>query len=231
MQALDAYLRRSVTGGIGFKDISPILDALVDSLCSAIGYFTNVHQLAKDVGARLGTSISDHTIRNYLASLEDSGLFAPALRYDIKRRKYYASPLKYYAADVRLHNARLGFNPEGRPRLLENLIFNELIRRGYSVDIGVVVQNKRDRGGRQVQTHHIIDYIVNNGREKTYLQFVPDHDKPAQLERALCPLRDTGDFFRRFVILDDTQPLTIDDSGIGYIGVIPFLLNEEHSRI
>ena len=147
-----------------------ILDALVDSLYSAVGSLTNTHKQANTAGSRLGMSTSDHTIKNYLDYLEDAYLFKQAKRYDVKGRKYYGSPLKYYATDIGLRNAKLNFRQQDRSHLMENIIFNELVLRGFAVDVGVVELTAKDDNGKQVKSQHEIDFIVNTGRQKIYIQ-------------------------------------------------------------
>ena len=136
----------------------------------------------------------------YLAILEREGLFRKAVRYDIRARKYFGSPFKYYAADGDALREQFGSGAEERHRLQENLVFNALVARGYSVDIGVVELNRRDASGRQVQTHHEISFVARSGDRRIYIQFVSDL---ADLDRALIPLLNTGDFFRRIVVCDD----------------------------
>ena len=188
---------RELVGRYRLRDGGAVMEALVGELYAAVGIFTNTHRLAKAAGERLGASVSDHTIGNYLGYLEESGLFFPARRYDIRARKYFGSPLKYYAADIDALQARLTATPEDRARLQENLVFNALVARGYSVDTGVVELNRRDASGRQVQTHHEISFVARSGDRRIYIQFVPDL---ADLDRALIPLLTTGDFFPRIII-------------------------------
>ena len=201
------------------------LGALVEALYSTVGSLTNTHRLALAAGSRLGTSVSDHTIGNYLGYLEEAGLFRGARRYDIKARKYYGSPLKYYASDSGALKAKFGSGPQYAERLLENALFNELIARGFSVDIGVVELNRLTASGRQVQTHHQISFIASCVQQKVYIQLAPDFGTPSGRERALCPLLNTGDFFPRIVVLPGSQPLRTDDLGLRYIGIYPLLKN------
>ena len=193
------------------------LEALTEALYAAIGRYTNTHQLAKAVQERLGVLPSDHTVAGHLAILEREGLFRKAVRYDIRGRKYFGSPFKYYAADTDALREQFGSGAEDRHRLQENLVFNALVARGYSVDIGVVELNRRDASGRQVQTHHEISFVARSGDRRTYVQLAQD------LDRALIPLLNTGDFFRRIVLLDGAQPLRTDALGIEYIGLDAFL--------
>lgn len=203
-----------------------ILDALVDSLYSAVGSLTNTHKQAGTAGARLGISTSDHTIKNYLDYLEDAYLFKQAKRYDVKGRKYYGTPLKYYATDVGLRNAKLNFRQQERSHLMENIIFNELITRGYAVDVGVVEVVTKGEDGKTTQVQHEIDFVVNTGSQKIYIQSALNVDTDEKKDQETCSLKNSGDFFRKIVVLDGNQKLWTDEDGISYVGVIPFLLDK-----
>ena len=203
-----------------------ILDALVDSLYSSVGSLTNTHKQADTAGSRLGISTSDHTIKNYLDYLEDAYLFKQAKRYDVKGRKYYGTPLKYYATDVGLRNAKLNFRQQERSHLMENIIFNELIIRGFAVDVGVVEVVTKREDGKTAQVQHEIDFIVNTGSQKIYIQSALNVDTEEKKTRETCSLINSGDFFRKIVVLDGNQKLWTDEDGISYVGVIPFLLDE-----
>lgn len=203
-----------------------ILDALVDSLYSSVGSLTNAHKQANTAGSRLGITTSDHTIKNYLDYLEDSYLFKQAKRYDVKGRKYFGSPLKYYATDIGLRNAKLNFRQQERTHLMENIIFNELVIRGYAVDVGVVELTARDENGKNVQSQHEIDFIVNTGNQKIYIQSALNVDTQDKKNQETLSLKNSGDFFRKIVITDGSQKLWTDDDGISYVGIIPFLTDE-----
>ena len=203
-----------------------ILDALVDSLYSAVGSLTNTHKQAHTAGSRLGVSTSDHTIKNYLDYLEDACLFKHAKRYDVKGRKYYGTPLKYYATDVGLRNAKLNYRQQERSHLMENIIFNELIIRGFAVDVGVVEVVTKGEDGKRAQVQYEIDFIVNTGSQKIYIQSALNVDTDEKKAQETCSLKNSGDFFRKIVVLDGSQKLWTDDDGISYVGVIPFLLDK-----
>ena len=200
---------RELVGRYRLRDGGAVMEALAGELYATVGRYTNTHLLAKAVQERLGVLPSDHTVAGYLAILEKEGLFRKAVRYDIKARKYFGSPFKCYAADIDALRARLGSDAEDRHRLQENLVFNALIARGYSVDIGVVELNRRDASGRQVQTHHEISFVARSGERRTYVQLAQD------LDRALIPLLNTGDFFRRIVVCDDALTPGAPASGKG----------------
>lgn len=202
-----------------------ILDALIDSLYSAVGSLTNTHNLANTAGSIMKRKTSDHTIKNYINYLEDAYLFLGAKRYDIKGKKYFDNTQKYYSIDMGLRNAKLNFRQQEKSHLMENLIYVELIRRGYRVDVGVV-ELTRVIDGKKKQSQYEIDFIVNTGREKIYIQSALNVDTVEKKNQETFSLKNSGDFFKKMVILDGNSKLWTDDDGIMYVGVIPFLLEE-----
>ena len=202
-----------------------ILDALIDSLYSAVGSLTNTHNLANTAGSIMKRKTSDHTIKNYINYLEDAYLFLGAKRYDIKGKKYFDNTQKYYSIDMGLRNAKLNFRQQEKSHLMENLIYIELIRRGYRVDVGVV-ELTRVIDGKKKQSQYEIDFIVNTGREKIYIQSALNVDTVEKKNQETFSLKNSGDFFKKMVILDGNSKLWTDDDGIMYVGVIPFLLEE-----
>ena len=202
-----------------------ILDALIDSLYSAVGSLTNTHNLANAASTLMRRSVSDHTIKNYIDYLEDAYLFVSAKRYDIKGKKYFNNTQKYYAIDTGLRNAKLNFRQQEKSHIMENMIFMELIRRGYRVDVGVVELNREIAGKRTISRYEI-DFIVNTGHDKIYIQSALNVDTEEKKNQETFSLKKSGDFFRKVVILDGNSKPWVDDAGIMYIGVIPFLLDE-----
>lgn len=202
-----------------------ILSALVDALSSSIGSLTNPNKLANTAGSLMGQKPSYNTIKNYLDYVEDSYLFQSAKRWNVKGRKYFDTIQKYYAMDLGLRNARLNFRQQERSHLMENLIYNELIRRGYSVDVGVV-EISRIVDGKRTQSQYEIDFVVNVGSDKVYIQSALNIDTPEKKDQETFSLRNSGDFFRKIVVLDGNRKSWTDDDGVMYIGVIPFLLED-----
>ena len=207
-----------------------ILEALIDALSSAVGSLTNPHNLANAAGSLMKRKTSDNTIKNYLDYLEEAYLFVSAQRYDVKGKRYFDNTLKYYSMDTGLRNAKLNFRQKEKSHLMENMIFIELIRRGYNVDVGVV-ELTRVRDGKKQQSQHEIDFIVNTGREKIYIQSALNVDTEEKRNQETLSLKNTGDFFRKIVILDGNTKAWTDEDGIMYVGVIPFLLEEEGTII
>lgn len=200
-----------------------ILEALIDALSSAVGSLTNPHNLANAASSLMKRNTSDHTIKNYLDYLEDAYLFVGAKRYDIKGKRYFENTQKYYSMDIGLRNAKLNFRQQEKSHLMENMVFVELIRRGYSVDVGVV-ELTIVKDGKKQQSQYEIDFIVNTGREKVYIQSALNVDTEAKKSQETFSLKNSGDFFRKIVIVDGNAKPWTDEDGIIYVGVIPFLL-------
>lgn len=202
-----------------------ILGALIDALSSSIGSLTNPNKLANTASSVMGQKPSHNTIKNYLDFVEDAFLFHKARRWDVKGRKYFDLIQKYYAMDLGLRNARLNFRQQERSHLMENMIYNDLIRRGYSVDVGIVELSRVINGERK-QSQYEIDFVVNVGNSKVYIQSALNVDTPEKKAQETFSLRNTGDFFRKIVVLDGNQKLWADEDGVIYVGVIPFLLED-----
>ena len=226
------YLRSLFTG-VYMKDIieryhlknDAVMNALIDALCSSVGSLTNPHRLANTAATLLDKTTSDHTIKAYLDYLEDAFVFSAARRYDVRGRKYFDTLKKYYAVDLGLRNARLNFRQQERSHLMENMLYNELIIRGYSVDVGVVeVQQMND--GKRYKGQYEIDFVVNLGNEKVYVQSALNVSSPDKKAQETFSLHNTGDFFRKIIVLDGNQKMWTDEDGVIYVGVIPFLLHD-----
>lgn len=202
-----------------------ILGAVIDCLASAIGSLTNPTRLANALKTELKVNTTDDTVNRYLDYLEDAFLFKRVKRYDVKGNRYIDSPSKFYCEDPGLRNARLNFRQTEETHLMENVIFNELVRRGANVDVGVVpivsIVN-----GKQEMRQHEIDFIVNLGAHKIYIQSafrLASHEKR---EQETLPLRKTKDFFKKIVITFGYGEPRQDENGVVEMGVLPFLLNE-----
>ena len=203
-----------------------VLDALINSLSSAVGSLTNPHNLANAAGTLMRRSTSDHTIKNYLDYLQDAYLFVAAKRYDVKGKRYFENTQKFYSMDLGLRNAKLNFRQQEKSHLMENMIYLELIRRGYSVDVGVVELTRVNEQGKKQQSQYEIDFIVNTGKEKIYIQSALNVDTEDKKNQETFSLKNSGDFFQKIVIVDGNTKLWRDDDGIVYVGVIPFLLED-----
>lgn len=203
-----------------------VLEVLIDSLSSAVGSLTNPHNLANTAGTLMKRKTSDHTIKNYLDYLEDAYLFVGAKRYDVKGKRYFENTQKYYSMDLGLRNAKLNFRQQEKSHLMENMIFLELIRRGYSVDVGIVEVTRVNERGKKQQSQYEIDFVVNTGKEKIYIQSALNVDTKEKQNQETFSLKNSSDFFRKIVIVDGNIKQWTDEDGIIYVGVIPFLLEE-----
>lgn len=201
------------------------MDSIVDFLCSAIGSLTNPKKISDTLKSIKGKSISDVTAKNYLGYLTDAFLFDSAKRYDVKGKKYFETPLKYYMADVGLRNARLNFRQIEENHIMENVIFNELKVRGYSVDVGVVESKETIDGKRKLKQLEI-DFVANKGSKKYYIQSayeMPTEEKLWQEKRSLIKV---GDSFKKIVVVKENIRPQIDEEGIVTMGLINFLLDQ-----
>lgn len=202
-----------------------VLSHLIDVVSSATGSLTNPHKLVDTLRSSLKVESTDATIAKYLDCLEDAFLFSKARRWDVKGKRYFDYPVKYYAEDVGLRNARLDFRDVDPSHAMENVIYNELVRRGCTVDVGVVPIVSVNSDGRQELRYHEIDFVVNRAPGKLYIQSafaMPTQDKKDQ---ELLPLRRSGDFFRKMVVTAGYSSPRVSEEGIIHVGVIPFLLD------
>ncbi len=202
------------------------LEGLVNILASAIGSLTNPAKLEHTFRTVLHSSITDKTIKKYIDYLKDAFLIDIAARYDIKGKKYINSPMKIYFIDPGLRNARLGFRQIEETHLMENMIYTELKRRGYSVDVGLVEVRESDSSGKRVRRQLEVDFIAYQGNNKYYIQsafLIPDEAKRAQEER---PLLNIGDSFKKLIVVGNHIKLKRDDMGITTLGIRQFLLDQ-----
>ena len=200
-----------------------VIDSLTDAVYSAVGSLSNPFKFANTIKSVMGQKTTDKTIKSYLTYLEDAYLISEAERYDVKGKRYFENIKKYYAMDLGLRNARLNYRQQERTHLMENMIYNELIRRGYNVDVGVVEVEKMVDGKRQ-QAQYEIDFVINNGSERIYIQSALNVDTDEKNEQETFSLRNTRDSFRKVVVLDGNARPWTDETGVTYVGVIPFLL-------
>ena len=198
-----------------------VLEELLDYLASAIGSLTNANKITKIINTKTSSKISDDTIAKYLKHIMDAFLISEARRYDVKRKRYFDYPNKYYYSDVGLRNIRLNYRQIDLGYIMENMIFNELIRRGYAVDVGAV----EDRSANHKKIKEI-DFIVNNFDKKIYIQSALRINDKKKMKTELDSLKITGDFFKKIVIRNDIPTTFYDDDGIMHCRFIDFLLNK-----
>ena len=201
-----------------------VMDALVNILASAVGSLTNPTKLANTFKSN-GIHVSDKMIGVYIGYLLDAFFVNKAERYDIKGKKYIASPFKYYFTDVGLRNARLNFRQQEENHIMENIIYNELLVRGFNIDVGVVERSERDESGKAIRKRLEVDFVCNRGNQRYYIQSafaIPDSDKMQQEQKSLVHI---GDSFKKIIVVKDRIKLWRNDEGIVIMGIMDFLLN------
>lgn len=203
-----------------------VLGQLLDLLCSSVGSLTNPKKIADTLRSKTGENISQNTISAYIDHLEDAFLFSEAKRYDVKGRKYFEYPYKYYCEDIGLRNARISFRQQEMTHIMENIIYNELIIRGFSVDVGVVYSNEKNDNGSYSKTAREIDFIASKGGKKVYIQSAFALPDDAKAEHELRPFSLTGDSFPKIIVRRDIRKRWYDDSGVLNIGLTEFLLDD-----
>ena len=200
-------------------------------LSSAIGSLTNPSKLSDTFRSVKHKTISQNTIKKYLGYFEDAFLLSSAYRYDIKGKRYIDTPLKYYFTDMGLRNARLNFRQVEETHAMENIIFNELIVRGYNVDVGVVITNEVDKTGKKIRKQHEIDFVCNKGSKRYYIQSalaLPDDVKKEQEQKSLLM---TKDGFKKIIITKDAIAPLYNEDGVLVMGLFGFLLDENSLEI
>lgn len=202
------------------------LEDLVNILASAIGSLTNPPKIEATFKSEIQSTISLNTIRQYIEYLEDAFIINKANRYNVKGRKYIGTPLKYYFEDVGLRNARLGFRQVEETHLMENIIYNELRSRGYSVDVGVVEKRGTDENGKEYKNQLEIDFVANLGSKRYYIQSafsMPTEEKRIQEKASLVNVNDS---FKKIIVVKDIINVTRDEDGIATMSIYDFLLKE-----
>lgn len=203
-----------------------ILEQILDLLCSSIGSLTNPAKLANTLQSKQGISVSPNTIRAYIGHLEDAFLFSESKRYDVKGKAYFDSPNKYYCEDIGLRNARIGFRQQEMTHIMENILYNELMVRQFSVDVGVVYAREKNEKGNSVRTAREIDFVVNSGGKRSYIQSAYAMPTEEKTEIELRPFSLTGDSFPKVLVRRDIGKRWYDDYGVLHINLIDFLLDK-----
>ena len=201
------------------------LEDLLNILSSSIGSLTNPEKLKNTFRTVKKSKITSNTIKKYLDYFEDSFLIESAQRYDIKGKAYIETPKKYYFSDLGLRNARINFRQFEQTHSMENVIYNELRMRGYSVDVGVVPVAEKDRNGKVTRKQLEVDFVCNLGSSRYYIQSaytLPDETKRTQEIR---PFRKIDDSFKKIIITRDMAPTQYDEYGILTINIYDFLLD------
>ena len=219
----EIYLR-DMCERYGIRDEESML-ILMKVIASAIGSLSNAQKISDTFRSSGNKVITMPTISSYLKYLQESFVVEKAERYDIKGRKYISTPSKYYYSDLGLRNALLNFRQFEETHLMENAIYNELIYRGYSVDVGVV-ETRVDEGGKNVRKQLEVDFVVNQFNKRYYIQSafpLPDREK---FEQEQAPLVKIPDSFKKIVVVGNHSPIWRNEKGITFMGIYDFLLNE-----
>ena len=203
-----------------------VLEDLLNVLASSIGSLTNPTKLSNTFASEKQLLISSDTIDRYLSYFVDAFLLQRSERYDVKGRKYIKTPVKYYFADVGLRNARLGFRQQEETHIMENVLFNDLRRRGFDVDVGVVEVNTTEPGGKKVRKQLEVDFVVNRGTQRYYIQSALTVADPEKRKQETESLKRIPDSFKKIVVVREDIIPWHDEDGILYLGVEQFLLDE-----
>ena len=203
------------------------IGTLVDVLASAIGSPTNPTKISNTFKSERGSNYSNKTISNHIDYLEEAFLISKADRYDIKGRKYVGANLKYYFTDIGLRNARLNFRQQEPTHIMENIVYNELLIRGYNVDVGIVDVFAKNGEGKRIHKQLEVDFVVNQGSQRYYIQVAYDMTSEEKQTQELNSFRNIPDSFKKIVIVNGTKKPWRNDEGFVIMGMKYFLLNAD----
>ena len=203
------------------------IGTLVDILASAIGAPTNPTKISNTFKSERGINYSNKTISNHIDYLAEAFLISKANRYDIKGRKYVGANLKYYFSDVGLRNARLNFRQQEPTHILENIVYNELLVRGYNVDVGIVDVFAKNSEGKRLHKQLEVDFVVNQGSQRYYIQVAYDMTSEEKQTQELNSFRNIPDSFKKIVIVNGTKKPWRNEEGFVIMGMKYFLLNAD----
>lgn len=203
------------------------LGTLVDILASVIGAPTNPTKISNTYASERKISYSNKTISNHIDYLADAFLISKANRYDIKGRKYIGANLKYYFTDIGLRNARLNFRQQEPTHIMENVVYNELLIRGYNVDVGIVDIFTQDDAGKRIRKQLEVDFVVNQGSQRYYIQVAYDMSSEDKQIQEFNSLRNIPDSFKKIVIVNGTTKPWRNEDGFVIMGMKYFLLNPD----
>ncbi len=198
-----------------------ILDSIINMLASSVGSLTNPKKIYDTFVSNGEKGISSNTVNSYIKYIEDSFIVNKSDRYDVKGKKYIQTPQKYYFSDIGLRNARLNFRQQEENHIMENIIYNELIVRGYNVDVGVVELRE---GNQRKQLE--VDFVCNLGNKRYYVQSALNLDTREKTIQEERPLMNINDNFKKIIVVKDTMKHWITEEGILVIGIQEFLLNK-----
>ena len=220
----ETYIRDIVERN-NIRNNDEVLELLIDFISSSVGSLSNPLKLSNRFISEKKINISSNTISKYLSYFEEAYVLYSAKRYDIKGAKYFSTPLKYYFADIGLRNARLNFRQVEETHIMENIIYNDLIRRGFNVDVGVV-EYSSNIDGKKSRTQLEVDFVVNGANLRYYIQSAFALSTEEKRKQETNSLRRIQDSFKKIIILRDDIIPRYDEYGIYYIGLRDFLLSE-----
>jgi len=203
------------------------LGILVDVLASSIGAPTNPTKISNTFASERQMTYNNRTVSNHIDLLAEAFLISKANRYDIKGRKYIGANLKYYFTDLGLRNARLNFRQQEPTHIMENIVYNELLLRGYHVDIGVVPVYDKNKEGKRIHKQLEVDFVVNQGSQRYYIQVVYDMTSEEKQTQEFNSLRNIPDSFKKIVIVNGTQKPWRNEEGFVIMGMKYFLLHAD----
>ena len=202
------------------------LETLVNTVASAIGSLTNPSKLSNTFASEKHININSTTLDKYLNYFSDAFLMSKVQRYDVKGKKYIHTPVKYYFTDVGIRNARLGFRQQEESHIMENILYCDLIRRGYDVDVGVVEKHIVTDDGKKVRKKLEVDFVVNRGSRRYYIQSALSVADPEKQKQEIASLIQIPDSFKKIIVVRDYIKPWQDENGISYIGIEQFLLDD-----
>lgn len=208
-----------------------VLEVIVDILASSTGSLTNPLNISNTFNSKGHKNTTDKTVNAYINYLVDAFLIEKAVRFDVKGKKYIGSPFKYYFTDIGLRNARLNFRQQEENHIMENIIYNELLIRGFNVDIGVVEVIEKDENHVSIRRKYEIDFVCNMLSKRYYIQSAFNLPTKEKLEQEQMSLRYTNDSFKKIIIVKDKIKPWHNENGILFIGLLDFLLNPDSLEI
>lgn len=223
---LENTYQRDVLERNDIRNGGDVLGDLLSIVASSVGSLTNPSRLSNTFASVKHRSISPETVDAYLGFFRNAFLVDKAQRYDVRGKRYIESTMKYYFTDVGLRNARLGFRQQDENHVMENVVFNELKARGYSVDVGTVEQRRRDADGKEVRAQLEVDFVATAGGRTTYVQVAQGIDDEGKREQEINSLLRVRDSFKKVVIVRDHIVPWYDEHGIQYMGMRDFLMDE-----
>lgn len=203
------------------------LEDLLNIISSSVGSLTNPAKLVNTFKSMKNISITADTLKSYLEYLCDSFLVTKAMRYDVKGKRYIDTPYKYYFTDTGLRNARINFRQDEKTHLMENIIFNELLIRGFNVDVGVVPVVKIGDDGKQHRSQLEIDFVCNQGSRRYYIQSAFRMDSDDKLRQEQASLLNVRDSFKKIIITGEEGLIHRNEQGITTMSIYDFLLNPD----